>query len=149
MPYLFLFTWYLWAGSVIGNVNHMYEEYFFIRNFQLASFSLNYLIIIIILLIISVSAINTLGRLREKNINLRRNLMVTVLYLAFAIALSWYYGKIMETALLIAVPAALLLANSTSQSKKLKLFTIVLYLLLGLILFNLYLGLFNHTIMNL
>jgi len=127
----------------------MYEEYFFIRNFQLASFSLNYLIIIIILLIISVSAINTLGRLREKNINLRRNLMVTVLYLAFAIALSWYYGKIMETALLIAVPAALLLANSTSQSKKLKLFTIVLYLLLGLILFNLYLGLFNHTIMNL
>lgn len=149
MPYLFLFTWYLWAGSVIGNANHMYEEYFFIRNFQLASFSLNYLIIIIILLIISVSAINTLGRLREKNINLRRNLMVTVLYLAFAIALSWYYGKIMETALLIAVPAALLLANSTSQSKKLKLFTIVLYLLLGLILFNLYLGLFNHTIMNL
>lgn len=149
MPYLFLFTWYLWAGSVIGNAKHLFEDYFFIRNIQLASFSINYLIMIILLLIIVVSALNTLGRLREKNINLRRNLMVTVLYLAFVLLLSWYYGKIMETMLLIAVPAALLLANSTSQSKKLKLFNIVIYLLLGLILFNFYYGLFNHFIMNL
>lgn len=149
MPYLFLFAWNLWGGSVIGSAKHLFEEYFFIRSIKLASFSLNYVIIIIIFLIIVVSSLNTLGHLREKNINLRRNLMITLLYLTFAIALSWYYIKIMETMLLIAVPAALLLTNSTSQSKKLRLFGIVIYLLLGLILINLYLGFGSNFIKNL
>jgi len=141
MPYLFLFTWYFWTGSVIENSVSLFEKYFFIPYIKLASFSLNYIIIIFLFLIIIVSALNTLSHLREKNINLRRNLMISVLYLSFTILLSWYYYKIMETMLLAAVPAALLLTNSTFQSKRLKFLNFVIYLLLGLIIINLYIGL--------
>lgn len=146
MPYLFLFTWFLWNGAVLENAFHLFEEYLFIRGFELASFSFNYLIIIFLLIIVAFSAMNTLGHLREKNINLRRNLIITIWYLAFVLALSWYYAKIMEAILLIAIPAALLLANSTSQSKKLKFLSIVIYVLLGLIIVNLYFGLGNFLI---
>ena len=46
MPYLFIFTWYLWAGSVLENINFLVEKYFFIPQFSLPDFSFELLIII-------------------------------------------------------------------------------------------------------
>ena len=146
LPYLFLFTWYFWTDSVYENAVILYEDFFFIPSYNFPEFSLNLIIIIYLFIIITISALNILGHLREKNINLRRNLMITVLYLAFVLGLSWYYFNTMETMLLAAIPGALLLSNLTLQSKRLKPLNITIYLLLGLIFLNLYLGLGKYLL---
>lgn len=148
LPYLFLFTWYFWIDSVYEIAIILFED-FFIQRFSLPDFSLNFIIIIYLLIIIISTTLITLGHLREKNINLRRNLMIIVLYLVFTLALASYYYNTMETLLLVAIPAALLLSNHTFQSKKLKLLNISIYLLIGLILLNLYWDLGKYLLNNL
>lgn len=141
LPYLFMFTWYLWAGSVVKISINLYEEYFVIPEINSVVFSFNFLIFIFLFLIITVSAFKILSHLREKNIHLRRNLMISILYLLFTIALSFFYYKIIETTLLVAIPAALILTTTTFLSKRLKFLNLTIYILLGLIILNLYLGL--------
>jgi hypothetical protein len=139
-PYLFLFTWYLWQESVLENINLLLQGYLIIPKISLAEFSLNYVIILLTILIIVFSALSTLAHLRGKNINLRRNLMVTILYLSFAVVIASYYSKIFESILLVVIPASLVLTNFAYQSKKTKWFNIIIYVLLVLIILNLYLG---------
>ena len=141
MPYLFVFTWYLWTESIVENSNQIFENYFYIPDFSLAGFSIEIQIITFILLLIIYSTFSTLGHLREKNINLRRNLMISIIFLLFSIAIAWFYFKIPQTLLLVASPAALLLTNVTFQRKKLKWFNIIIYSLLALIVANLYFNL--------
>ncbi|HEY9115509.1 MAG TPA: DUF6427 family protein [Bacteroidales bacterium] len=141
IPYLFLFTWYLWTESVFENANNLATAYFLIPEIKFPSYSLNLLITTIFMIVITVSGFSVLTHLREKNIKLRRNLMITLLYLVFTILLSILYQNINQTMLLIAIPASLILTNSVNPGKKMKIFNIVIYLLLALIVLNLYFNL--------
>jgi hypothetical protein len=149
LPYLFLYTWYLWAETFHENLESTFSTYFFIPNFQFSEFSMSHIIIILLMFIIAVSSLNTLSWLREKNIHVRRNLMITLLYLVFTISLAIFYHQMAETLLLIAIPATLILTNSAYQSKKLKYFNWAVYIMLILIFINIYLNLGKSFINNL
>lgn len=146
IPFLFLFTWYFWNGSVVENTKLLLENFLFKPQFSFQKFSFKILVFTVVMSLTMYAVISTLTHLREKNINLRRNLMITITYLLFSTALSACYARIPEAMLLVASPSALLLSNFTLQKNNLKWLNLVVYMLLILIAANLYLKLFFETI---
>lgn len=145
LPYLFLFTFYLWDGSLSQNYEDWLNFYVFIPLTGFPDFSFSMINIAIFLFIIFISIINTLARLREKNINLRRNLMITIFYFLLSMFIAIFYRADIRTILIAAIPASLLLTSSVLQTK-MKIFNLAVTVLFFLILVGLYLNLFKQYI---
>jgi|TARA_Y100000031_G_C8238405_1_gene394489 hypothetical protein len=94
---------------------------------------------VIWLLIIIISAVGVANRLPEKNITLRRNLIITYFYIGTVLLILIIFTKSLVSTLLFCIPTALLIGHWLSSIRKTRWYDITLSLVLILIILNQYL----------
>lgn len=141
LPYLFILTWYYWSDQLDDYLLKIssYKAYF------LAPVTLDLystLLIVLLGLLIMLSLLKTIYRLSEKNINLRRNLIVTIYYFLFSVVLFLLFAQDANTLLIVAVPSALLLSNAFHNLRNYRWYDIAFGLISLMILTGQYIKLF-------
>lgn len=94
---------------------------------------------VILLTIIIISVIGVANRIPGKNINLRRNLIITFFYLAIVFLILLVSSKSLVSTILLSIPSALLIGHWLSSVKRTRWYDIALSLVMILIIFNQYL----------
>jgi hypothetical protein len=142
LPFIFVFTWYFWYDETSDAYALLFSSLAFHLPVTFTFSPGDWAMAIILLVFTLVSVIQTSKGLMEKNINIRQILIVTMYYLAIAVALILFFSKNSASSLLLSVPASLLLASVFSEIKNTKWFERALRLLLLLALLNQYTRLF-------
>lgn len=139
LPYVFLFTWFFYNNTILENSQALFSSFqinitpIFLSNY------IEIIISVILFSIIALSMFGTLATLNEKNINLRRNLIVLLMYFISAFIIIIFSTKSLISTLLLSIPSALITAHWLSNIKKQRLFNIGLLLAIFLIILNQYL----------
>lgn len=128
-PFLFAFVWYFWTDQLdsfvslwenlfeIGNLNQFIEMPFL----DLAN-------AIVIFIFVLFAMLKVLAGLREKNINLRRNLMISFYFFVLVVLMVLFGGQPQGMYLFI-LPSGILLVQSLNKLVKVRLVNIVLTLI--------------------
>lgn len=144
LPYMFLMSWYFFSGTLLEDSNVLFDSMRF--DFSLIyprdPLSITTLVIVVVLTLFSVTGI--LGVLNENSINLRRNLLITVVYLSLGLLVIIIFSSSLDNLLLLAIPAALIMSYWFSKTKTLKWYNISLMILSILIIINQYIPLIIH-----
>jgi len=139
LPYVFLLTWFFYKDILLEESYVLFDS----LNFDLAPFFLTDIIDIVVSIILLtltiISIMGIAGRLNEKNINLRRNLIITMFYVFIAFFIFLFFSKSLISTLLMSIPAALIIGHWLSCIKKTRWYNIALSLVMVLIILNQYL----------
>ncbi len=141
LPYFFLLTWFFWRDSLLE------ESYVLFDSLQIdiapifLSDPIEIVISVILLFITIISTFGIAGRLTEKNINLRRNLIITMLYVVTAFLVLLVFSKSLVSTLLLSIPSALIMGHWLSNLNRIRWYNIVLSLVMVLVILNQYLNL--------
>jgi hypothetical protein len=140
-PYFFTFLYFFWYGRI----DELFTTFTDIININVAfllSFDIfTYIILIIFVFLTLISAFQATAKLTEKNINHRRNLMILLYFLIFMALIVGMFGKVASSFLLLAVPISLVVSQSLKETRKSRIYNIVLFTLAVLILANHYINL--------
>ena len=140
LPYFFLLTWFFWTDSLLE------ESYVLFHSLQidiapiLLTDPVEIVVSVIILAITIVSTLSIASRLTEKNINLRRNLIITMFYVVAAFLVLLFFSKSLISTLLLSIPSALIMAHWLSSVKRTRWYNVSLWLVIVLIVLNQYLN---------
>ncbi|MFK5857439.1 MAG: hypothetical protein QM503_15020, partial [Bacteroidota bacterium] len=141
LPYVFLLTWFFFIDHMLENSFVLFDSLqidlvpIFLTN------AIDIVVSVILLALVIISAFGISGRLYEKNINLRRNLIITLFYLVSAFLILLFFSKSLISTLLLAIPSTLILGYWLSNLKKERWYNISLILVTFLIILNQYLDL--------
>lgn len=115
-PFVFVLTWFFLNDKLLDAILVLKEE--LIPQLSFPDWSVKQAVLFGILFLFgSVISLKILGSLGEKNINLRRNLLVLVTFFAFITLITLLFIKSVLAYILAAIPLALLTANLTDKSK--------------------------------
>lgn len=142
VPYLFILTWYYWSDQLQDYILIFTDKSYF--DFKsIMSIGIPDLIIAgIVITFLTIAIFKTFTHLGEKNISLRRNLIISIYFLIATVIIFILFGSELNAALIIIVPAALIMSNAFSDLRKYKLYNISFSILLVLIILNQYLKFF-------
>jgi hypothetical protein len=135
-PVLFLFTWYFWndqTDMIVTLILGFFDFPGFIAFLQMNKLDIALLIILTVLVIFSV--FRSVPQLRKKNINLRRNLQITLYFFIFSVLIIFLTGKV-NSFQLIVIPSSIILVHTLSNLKKGRWANIVLTVFISLIIVN-------------
>jgi hypothetical protein len=133
-PFLFAFVWYFWTDQLndfislwvnlfkVGNLNSFIEMSY-----------LNMAGAIIIFFFVLYAMLNVLAGLREKSINLRRNLMISFYFFVIVVLMVLLSGQ-PEGMYLFVLPSSILLVQTLNKPPRERLVNMVLILLVFLLL---------------
>ena len=142
-PYLFIVTWYFWSDQLDDFILKMKSLLILTFNIGFAMEITDIIIILTILTIFVIVAVfKTLARLTEKNINLRRNLIICMYFLMVAVAVIILFGPGLNSLLITVIPASIILSNAFHNIRKIKIYNISFAVLAIFIIINQYLKLF-------
>lgn len=144
IPYLFILTWYYWSDQLQDYFLILSERSFFTFNTIISIDIPDLIISVVISFFIVLGVLKTFVSLGEKNINLRRNLIITIYFLIFIVIIFILFATGLNAALLIVVPASLILSNAFHNLRNYKIYNIVFVVLFTLIIFNQYLKFFYN-----
>ena len=141
IPVTYIFIWYFWFDR-LPEFYENWKNLFSIPNLQaFLSLSLLDLFIIVILVIaIVISVFKVSASLREKSINIRRNLIVTVYFFIVILSIVILQDN-PNSSLMLAMPGTLILSNLLNSTIKTKIFNSILVVMVILILVDQYLKL--------
>jgi MFS family permease len=115
-PFVFVLTWFFLNDKLLDAILVLKEE--LIPQLSFPDWSVKQAVLFGILFLFgSVISLKILGSLGEKNINLRRNLLVLVTFFAFITLITLLFIKSVLAYILAAIPLALMTANFTDKSK--------------------------------
>lgn len=142
-PILFAFIWYFWTDRFEDFLNLWIN---LTQSGDLNQFLemdvLNMVISVFIFLFVLFAILRVLAGLREKSINLRRNLMITF-YFFVAIVLMVLFSAQPEGIYLFVIPSSILLVQTLNKPPKERLINLTLSILVLLIFINQYSKLLN------
>jgi hypothetical protein len=137
-PFLFAFVWYFWTDQLdvfislwielfkVGDLNRFIEMSYFDMG-----------VAILIFFFVLSAMLNVLAGLRERSINLRRNLMISFYFFVVVVFMVLIGGQ-PEGMYLFILPSGILLVQTLNKPSKERLANIVLTLLVFLILVSHY-----------
>lgn len=143
VPYVFIFTWYFWSDQLNDFLLNFSVKVSFIINKALNISTLDFIILSYTAIFLVIGVLKTLARLNEKNINLRRNLIISIYYLFATIVIFVLFAPDSGAALIIVIPAGTLMANAYYDLRNFKWYNMAFGILLLLILTNQYLKFFT------
>ena len=139
LPYVFLLTWFFYKDILLEESYVLFDS----LNIELAPIFItdvvDIIVSIILLALTIISILGIAGRLNEKNINLRRNLIITMFYVSTAFLILLFFSKSLISTLLLSIPAALITGHWLSCTKHTRWYNIALSLVMVLIILNQYL----------
>ncbi len=142
LPYFFLFSFY-YATNIPFEDSKIYSD---ILNTNITLVIPTNIIDIISAILfvpmVSVSIVGIISKLNDKSINLRRNLLITIVYFFLGLIIYLLYANTLSTLLIITVPAVLILSSWFSNVRKQKWYNIAMVLSLLVIVVNQYAQLF-------
>lgn len=142
LPYLFILTWYFWSDQLQDYMLIFTKKSYFEFK-SLSSLRIPDLIILLpITFFLIIAILKTYTSLGEKNISLRRNLIISIYYLIVSVIIFVLFAPELNAALIIIVPASLIMANAYSDLRNYKWYNISFSILLVLIIVNQYLKFF-------
>ncbi len=140
LPYFFLLTWFFFTDTILQ------DSFVLFNSLQIditpipPSNPIEIIITIIFLAIIIISTFGIASSLIEKNINLRRNLTITLFYFVIIFLIILIFSKSYISTLLLSIPSALLLGNWLNNIKKVRWYNISLWTITFFIILNQYLN---------
>jgi len=135
-PFIFAFVWYFWTdrtsdfaelwinNTKLGNINQ------FLQMGMMDIITSAYIFVVVFF-----TMLNVLAGLREKNINLRRNLMITFYFFIITVLLVIFSAK-PEGMYLFIIPSVILLVQALNKPSKERLLNFILSILILLVLIN-------------
>lgn len=145
-PYFFLLTLFYYTDTLLEESYNLFNALQISIQFPFPVTILNLVIFFILTTLIILSAIGLLGRLNEKNINTRRNLLITVAYLVIGFSIIFLFKSTTYFYLVLAVPSAILVSYWLSSVQNTLWYNRFLYLILFLLFLNQYYDLFGKII---
>jgi hypothetical protein len=148
LPHFFLIFWYFWNDDVGKYLMFLadFQEIIMINN--LLSITLDLILVLVFFLLYFISLIRTMSLLTNKNINLRRNLIITIYFILFALTIFVLFSRSHTVFLITAIPGTLLITHFLQEVKAKRTFNLALLVLLVVILINQFTGLVS-TLFNL
>jgi len=142
IPYIFILTWYFWSDQLQDFLLNFSVKVSFRFNsvLNINTFDLAILVTIAIFLVIAV--LKTLAKLNEKNINLRRNLIISIYYLLVSIVIFILFAPGSGAALIMVIPAGIIMSNAYHDLRNFRWYNIFFSMLAVLIMVNQYLKFF-------
>jgi len=142
VPYLFVITWYFWSDQLNDFILKMEMMFIFRLNTDL-SLGINDLIILVIIAgLIIIGVFKTITHLTEKNINLRRNLIISIYFLIIALIIVVIFGQGIKSLLITIIPASIILSNAFYDLRRYRFYNIFFSVLIVFIMINQFLKLF-------
>lgn len=143
-PYVFLFTWLFWTDSL--TTPGLFDKQLFTISFIWIEQTtwLEKVIFILIFIVTAISFAKVVTEQIEKNIVLRRNLMIVEYGLVIIFVVIVFFSKNLTTGIFLTAPAAWLLAHTSYHLKKTKWMNLFLLFLIILIIVNHVLILINN-----
>ncbi len=148
-PYFFLLTWFYYTDRLLE------ESYDLFNGLQLhimlpfPESILNLIVFFIIAALVVLSAIGLLGKLGEKNINTRRNLLITFTYFVIGLLIMFIFKSTLDFYLILSVPSAIMVSYWLSNVTITKWYNYTLVATLILIFVNQYYFLVKQLISGL
>ncbi len=149
LPYVFVLTWFFVSDNLLEDSYLLFNILKIDIAPVLITDPVEIIISVILLTIIIISAFGIAGRLTEKNINLRRNLMINLFYAVIAFLILLFFDKSLVSTLLLSIPAALIMGHWLSCIKKTFWYDLPFTLVTILIILNQYLYLLYTAILSL
>jgi uncharacterized protein DUF6427 len=141
LPYAFLFVWYFSQGVFPEKYISLLSSFNLDINLTFPDFHIGIIVLVIFLIILVISAFGTAGKLNERSINLRRNLIITLYQLAIAFCILILSENSIETIFLLVIPGSIITAHWFSNVRKTKWYNILFVSLVILVFLNNYLTL--------
>ncbi len=145
LPYFLLLTLFFTIGDLPEESYTIFETLQINTDFLMITDPLEIAIAVILLLIIIISSIGIANHIREKNINLRRNLIITFFYIAFLLLILFVFTKSLVLSLLLCIPSAILMGHWLGNIKRTRYYDLAFYAVITLMVLNQYL----YLILNL
>jgi len=145
LPYFLLLTLFFTIGDLPEESYTIFETLQINTDFLMITDPLEIAIAVILLLIIIISSIGIANHIREKNINLRRNLIITFFYIAFLLLILFVFTKSLVLSLLLCIPSAILMGHWLGNIKRTRYYDLAFYAVITIMVLNQYL----YLILNL
>lgn len=139
LPYFLLLTLFFAMDILLEESYVLFDSFQIDTHFLFMKDPIEIAISVILLTITVLSAIGVANWIPEKNINLRRNLIITLFYLVIVFLILLVSEKSLVSALLLCLPSALLIGHWLGNIKRTRLYNIALSIVMILIIFNHYL----------
>ena len=139
LPYFILLTLFFTIGDLPEESYTIFETLQINTDILMITDPVEIVIAVILLLMIIISSIGIANRIPEKNINLRRNLIITFFYVALLLLVLFVFTKSLVLALLLCIPSALLLGHWLGNIKRTRYYDLALYTVITLMVLNQYL----------
>ena len=145
-PYFFLLTLFFYTDTLLEESYNLFNALQISIQFPFPITILNLVVFFILAALIVLSSIGLMGRLNEKNINTRRNLLITVAYLILGFLIIFLFKSTTNFYLVLTVPSAILVSYWLSTVQNTIWYNRSLYLILLLVVINQYYSFFGKLI---
>jgi len=142
LPYFFLLTWFFYMNHILENSFVLFDLLHIDISPVFLTDPIDIITSAIFVVLIFISTFGITNSLNEKNINLRRNLTITIFYLITAFLILVFFSKSIISTILLSIPSALIIGHWLSTIKKEKWYNIALSVAMFLIILNQYVDLF-------
>jgi len=139
LPYIYLLTWFFFMDYMLESSYVLFSSLHIDISPVFLTSPSEIVISIVFVSLIVLSVFGIANKLNEKNINLRRNLTITIIYIITAFLILILFSKSLISSLLMSIPSALLIGHWLGAIKKERWYNIALSFILFLIILNQYL----------
>ena len=139
LPYFLLLTWFFYRDILLEESYVLFDSLRIDIAPALIKDKLNMVISSILLSITIISVFGIAGKLTEKNINLRRNIIITLYYIVIVFLVLLFSSKSLISVFLLGIPAVIILGHWLCNIKHTRWYNIALSLVTILIVVNQYL----------
>lgn len=139
LPYFLLLTLFFSIGDLPEESYFLFETLHISTDIVIITDPFEMAISVILLSIIFISSLGIANRIPEKNINLRRNLIITFFYVAILLLVLFVFTKSLVLFLLLCIPSALLMGHWLGNIKRTRYYDLAFYAVITLMTLNQYL----------
>lgn len=141
LPYLFLLSWFYFSELLLEESYDLFNslKFDFSLIYPVDPVSITTLIVVVVLTLISIFGV--LGGLNENSINLRRNLLITVIYFVLGLIIIIVFSSSRNNLLLLTIPGVLIMSHWFSKLKNPKWYNVTMVFISILIIINQYIPL--------
>ncbi len=143
LPYFFMFSWFFSQGTLLNELELFSDSINVSIGLILPGDSIEFILLVVFLFTIVISILGVSGKLNEKSINLRRNLIISIFWFILVLGILLLTG-ISTKALLLVIPGTIITAHWFSNVKKTKIYNYLIIFMLLLVFVSNYLTLFNN-----
>lgn len=138
LPYLFVTTWYFWSDQLSDFLLRLEDMLAIHINISTSISTTDLIIFVVITFVIVIAVIKTMASLNQKNINLRRNLMISLYFLLVSFILALLFGHGVNSLLITIIPAAVILSNAFSEVRNPRWYNLMFSILAIFVVVNQY-----------